>query len=250
MSIKLYIDMREHNLIRLLRANNIDLEDKNLEIGDIQILYNDVPYIIIERKTMSDLDASIRDGRYREQKSRLIDYKNNNEDINVKLMYIIENFKNYQNNEAKLNGAIINTNIRDNINIITTQSINDTTQYIIELYKRIKKEPTKYIDNINNINNENDITNNYLTNIKVKKKKEYITQENIMALQLCQIPSISMNCALIIQDKYKTLKNMIYELDKIENMKEKIKEISELQLTDKRKVGKKIGETIINYLNL
>jgi ERCC4-type nuclease len=246
MCVKLYIDIREHNLIKLLRANNIELEDKNLEIGDIQILYNDIPYIIIERKTMNDLDASIKDGRYREQKIRLQDYKNENQELNIRLMYIIENFKNYQNNEAKINGALINTNIRDNINIVTTQSINDTSQYIIELYKRIQKEPNKYITNYTN----NNITNEYLTNVKVKKKKEYITNENIMALQLCQIPSISMNCALIIQDKYKNIKNMIYELDKIENMKDKIKEISELQLTEKRKIGKKIGETIINYLNL
>jgi len=261
MSIKLYIDIREHNLIRLLKTNNIELEEKNLEIGDIQILYNNIPYIIIERKTLTDLDASIKDGRYREQKSRLMDYRNENSELNVKLMYIIENFKNYQNNEPKINGSIINTNIRDNINIITTQCINDTSQYIIELYKRIKKEPIKYIQFFNNMqknidknDNINEINimecNNYLSSIKIKKKKEYITSENIMALQLCQIPSISMNCALIIQNKYKNLKNMIYELDKIDNMKDKIKEISELQLSDKRKIGKKIGETIINYLNL
>ena len=44
---------------------------KNLDLGDIIIEYNDIPLIIIERKTIPDLLASIKDGRYKEQKKRI-----------------------------------------------------------------------------------------------------------------------------------------------------------------------------------
>ena len=40
---------------------------KNLEIGDIVILVNQEPAILIERKTIKDLASSIQDGRLREQ---------------------------------------------------------------------------------------------------------------------------------------------------------------------------------------
>lgn len=41
---------------------------------------------------------------------------------------------------------------------------------------------------------------------------------------------------------------MIYELYSKKEYKDKVKEISELQLSDKRKIGRKIVETAINYL--
>ena len=41
---------------------------KNMDIGDFCITYNNELVCIFERKTIEDLAASIKDGRYREQK--------------------------------------------------------------------------------------------------------------------------------------------------------------------------------------
>ena len=45
---------------------------KNLDIGDYIFKYDDKDILIIERKTIEDYAASIKDGRHREQKQRLL----------------------------------------------------------------------------------------------------------------------------------------------------------------------------------
>ena len=64
--------------------NKITITKKQLEIGDIHVVFNDNIYVY-ERKTMNDLMSSIKDGRYKEQKLRLLSDKSFN-NIN----YIIE----------------------------------------------------------------------------------------------------------------------------------------------------------------
>ena len=91
--MKIIIDNRERELINLLKAfsdNNgfkFVIEVEKLDIGDIIIKDdNDNTKLIIERKTISDLAASIRDGRYKEQSYRL----NGNSLHNHNIIYVIE----------------------------------------------------------------------------------------------------------------------------------------------------------------
>ena len=72
----IYIDNRETDLIDEFDESEITI--KQLDIGDI-IIEN----YLIERKTISDLAASIKDGRLREQKYRM-------KELNKKIIYIIE----------------------------------------------------------------------------------------------------------------------------------------------------------------
>ena len=64
----LYIDTREKKLQPYIKSEYIE---KQLDLGDIFI---DSPSykLMIERKTIADFNASLRDGRYRNQKLRLI----------------------------------------------------------------------------------------------------------------------------------------------------------------------------------
>ena len=66
------IDAREKDLFAMCSLlnndnNNITLKCEQLALGDSIIGEN----VIIERKTLTDLAASIKDGRYREQSFRL-----------------------------------------------------------------------------------------------------------------------------------------------------------------------------------
>ena len=75
--INLEIDYREKKLIEQFKNNKNNKNNQNyiisnLDIGDIIIKYNEYITYIIERKTISDLCSSILDGRYREQKERLL----------------------------------------------------------------------------------------------------------------------------------------------------------------------------------
>ena len=83
------IDNRERKVIDCISKKNIEYKLTNLNIGDYIFAYNpkeDNPKVIIERKTVDDLASSIKDGRYKEQKVRLLNEQNNGHQI----IYIIE----------------------------------------------------------------------------------------------------------------------------------------------------------------
>ena len=81
--MKLCIDVRETALAALLP----DAVLKPLVLGDITIENEDgKELVIIERKTVADLAASIKDGRYREQSARLTSYSLDNH----RIVYLIE----------------------------------------------------------------------------------------------------------------------------------------------------------------
>ena len=94
--MKLKIDYREGKLKNLLDGEEFSLE--NLAIGDIEITDGTTTFII-ERKTWQDLSSSIKDSRFREQRSRLLLWQNEN--INNKIMYFIEG--KYDHNYKKEN---------------------------------------------------------------------------------------------------------------------------------------------------
>ena len=69
--MKLIIDNREKSIIPLFQE--VEYETTNLDLGDFQIINPEGEIIlIIERKTQADLLSSIKDGRHREQKLRLL----------------------------------------------------------------------------------------------------------------------------------------------------------------------------------
>ena len=72
MSIELVIDVREHHIIEKLDEEKIKFSQEQLAVGDIVFRQDGEIMLIIERKTVIDLKASICDGRAREQKLRLM----------------------------------------------------------------------------------------------------------------------------------------------------------------------------------
>ena len=153
--MNLIIDNRENSLIKILETNNDTFEKKNLEIGDIQYVENDKLIYIIERKTINDLGASIKDGRYKEQKMRLLSNNNNN------IYYILEgNINNCTTlNRKALLGSIINMLFRDNIRIIFSENINDTYNIILQIQNKYNIGKFKKIENS---------LDNYTSSIKIK----------------------------------------------------------------------------------
>ena len=79
----LVVDVRERALIAELARSHPDVPvtTKALDVGDVQVHVDAVaeteqplgPRLVIERKTHSDLAASIKDGRWSEQKRRMLE---------------------------------------------------------------------------------------------------------------------------------------------------------------------------------
>jgi len=237
--LNILIDSRESNLYNDIIDRDLDIyTDKiefnknNIDIGDINIKYRDIEYIF-ERKTINDLISSIHDGRYREQKARMIDNYDNK-----RITYIIEgddilSSKTY-NKSKVLQSTYLNILFRDNIRLIFTKNVNETATLILSLSIKIIENPEKF----NNISNNN---TTYTDHLKLKKKKiENIDEKTCYLMQLSQIPYISNTIAKNISNIYPSMTSLILALNEVDD---KNKELCKIE-----GVGKEKASYIIKYL--
>ena len=230
--MKLIIDTREKKLLSYFP----EIETKNLDIGDIQFINEDQINLVIERKTQQDLSASIKDGRHREQKLRLL-----NSNIPI-IIYIIEG----DSNEPFISGiksdthisVILNSVFRDKLHVFRTLNIIETANLINKLFEKFKN---------------NDFQNKpveYASVIKVKKKNN-LTPENCYLAQLSQIPGVSNTIAKCICEKYPTMGNLCqsYNLESEDNKNKLLENLTFIQTSGKhRKIGKVVSERVFKYL--
>ena len=237
--LNILIDSRESNLYNDIINRDLDIyTDKiefnknNIDIGDINIKYRDIEYIF-ERKTINDLISSIHDGRYREQKARMIDNYDNK-----RITYIIEgddilSSKTY-NKSKVLQSTYLNILFRDNIRLVFTKNVNETATLILSLSIKIIENP----ENFNNISNNN---TTYTDHLKLKKKKiENINEKTCYLMQLSQIPYISNTIAKNISNIYPSMTSLILALNEVDD---KNKELCKIE-----GIGKEKASYIIKYL--
>jgi ERCC4-type nuclease len=147
----LIIDNREAKLIELIKNTssfNIPYEIKSLQIGDIIISNDKHPEksMIIERKCVQDMLASIKDGRYKEQKIRLLAEKFQSNG-NKLICYLIEGSSQdvrYPTEKKVLHGSLISSIFRDEIPLIRSMSLNETLDIIIRISDRMNKDITDF----------------------------------------------------------------------------------------------------------
>ena len=149
--MKLIIDNREpEEIINIIksRVNNVEL--KNLELGDFHIVDDNEleileTLIIIERKSISDLIASIKDGRYNEQSFRL----NENLLDNNNIYYLVEGDSNKfvkykKEQEVKmLYSSMLSLSYYKKFSLIKSNNIIDSCEFIIRFYEKLEKDREK-----------------------------------------------------------------------------------------------------------
>jgi ERCC4-type nuclease len=187
----------ENEIVKAIKINGEEISIKitNLPIADFIITEdihdNTTIKLAIERKSINDLYSSIIDGRFREQKSRLLDSLG---DPN-KICYLIEGFSSKLITVKKINmirGSIVNLIFKHQYPVITTQDKLDTFNHILLLYKKHKNgEFSNNLDKNNKIDHTSMIdSKTYSGSIKLRRKCENIEDSKILH-QLCLIPGIS-----------------------------------------------------------
>ena len=183
--ITCHIDQREQNIKNIIHENE-KFKYEMLTCGDIIFRNQNKDICVIERKTISDLVASIKDGRYHNQKKMLLDkYPPSS------IFYILEGSFLFKPQNILIHGithdaivsCIINTQLRDGIHVIQTKNLEETCDVIQHMYKRIDKNPEIYC-NVTSKNDKNE------TSYIIQKMKVNTIQECYIA-QLCQIPGLS-----------------------------------------------------------
>lgn len=240
-------DNREKELIKILELKDYNLILENLEVGDIQFVDYESKeiIIIIERKTIADLGASIKDGRYKEQKERI----NHSLKKSCRKIILIEgsDMNTFGLPLSTMNSVIINTMLRDNMHIHITKNINDTIDFIDNIILQL---PKYYEDLKKEIVLGEDKEYNSQYNCSMNKK-DNITPNICFRNMLSQIPGVSASMANIYVDKYQNMENFI---DTLNNLSNKNKHELILLLANEkfgktnRKIGEKIGEKIFNHV--
>jgi len=144
MTDELIIDNREQGLMTYLQ-----FPTKQLPVGDIWIgAQGDTIQengVIIERKTVNDLEASILDARYREQRSRMISYA---AEQKASVCYIIEGSLDRQGQvrleKKALLKFITRLSLRYHIPVFYTTSTKDTAELIMCMKEQWDEDKTTF----------------------------------------------------------------------------------------------------------
>jgi ERCC4-type nuclease len=219
-------------------GNKHTIKKEQLAVGDI-ILENDKGEVVIifERKTLYDLAASIRDGRYNEQSFRL-----DKENIhNHNIVYIIEgDIERYIEKKGRVSrktliSCMFSLLYYKGFSVFRTNSICETADVIVffadKYYKTgindksrvpyYNSEPSEAVLSSPNTKESDDSDENekYCAALKShKEKNEYITPDNINIIMLTCVPGISSKVATQLMREYKTIQNLLYQLEKKPDM--------------------------------
>ena len=209
------IDFRERDLIECLTQKNVAFKTMSLPLGDIQI-----GHILIERKKNKDYAASIKDGRWREQKGRMLaqhDYK---------CMYIIEGtLHGHSVPLTTLISAMCNTMLRDGIHVIRTVSVNETVIVLQQLMKKMTKMTA---------------SSSGLVPPTLSKRKR--NSDAVFLRMLMCVPGCSEKVASKIIEQYTTMAALRDVLQKDPAS------LQNIQITPKRKIGPSMTGKLVKHI--
>jgi ERCC4-type nuclease len=150
--MKVIIDDRERNLYSICDSivgsnmTYLQLSKETLTLGDVYITTDeDKPVVLIERKSLQDLLASIKDGRYEEQSYRLM---NSSGFPPHSIIYIIEGmFSELRTFTEKkiVYSALTSLNYFKGFSVIRTCNTRETAEYIVWMAEKIERNFLKSI---------------------------------------------------------------------------------------------------------
>jgi ERCC4-type nuclease len=218
MSIRVVIDNREDDLWAQLEPYRSPdavegwwVEKAVLDIGDIAFFSaTDIsganPLAVFERKTAEDLGASQKDGRYREQRARLLALRG----AKTAIGYIVEaphwsptlstSWCRGTFNEVNLQQAIVRLQLRYTIPVFMAASLKETVQWIRRTGKALAAEPNVFREGLASTACEAAAV--YTEAISVKKA-ENSSPERIFLSFLLSIPGMGKAAASAVAEHVK-----------------------------------------------
>lgn len=270
------VDMRETELFSMFQLNlkvvpdskpTHSLQSEALPVGDVILSSADgkTDYIVFERKSLADLAASIRDGRYKEQSLRLQAFPG----VHChNVIYILEgDFSRYNERfskigKAALQSAMCSLNYYKGFSVVRTMSIIETYELVHSYANKLAASPAPY-GHYHRFapptqDEEGDVvvhvgaqggaritvgSPTYCSVLKVKQvKSENITPQNIGEIMLCNIPGVSSKTASVIMKKYPTMRALMDALATADNC------LDDIRLETQRKLSKQCIQNIYNFL--
>ena len=189
---------------------------------------------MIERKTVADLEASIKDGRYREQRLRLLTYCG---ETGARPLYIIEgnldrlNATRFQGNT--LRKFLHRLQIRYSVPVIQTESLESTASICAVLLDQWTTDKDVF-------KAEDGAKKDYAASVTVHKRGNKEDPAVFASMVLQQCPGVSAAIAKAILEKGANLTG-VWALSE--------KDVAAVQVTAKRKVGPALAKRLWTLLH-
>ena len=223
------LDIRERDLIPLMPNWPV----KMLPIGDLWIGVKDEEIqegsVIAERKTVTDFEASFLDGRYREQRTRLLAYCSEKK---AKPFYIIEgSFDRPQQRLEKkaLWKLLTRLALRYGIGLFFTRSLEETAELSEILLEQWKEDPKVFQGE----------TISYAETLHVAKKDN--TSHVVQTMMIAQVPGISVKTAQALLLTHKSFECVFKATEA---------ELAATQVTETRKLGAAAAKKLWTALHM
>lgn len=245
------------------------LVKKRLVIGDVVLRCQpEADVILFERKTLTDLAASIRDGRYKEQSFRMNQYC---ELSNHNVIYIIEG------DMAKFTSRVVGSNIvtkkalyssmfsmmyLKGFSVFRTANIRETADlilYFADKYDAVPEQSrvpfysNKYTTASTTANDctsepikiTKEAEESYSSVFKHKERSSQITPDNIGEIMISAIPFVSSKTAAAIMSEYKTVSSLI---DAMKKDRTCLNHICTIGPSGSRKISKLCVDNLFKFL--
>lgn len=266
------VDVRETELIRSIKYvleispiyKDVQMVVENLPLGDIILSKNDIDKVVIERKSLRDLAASIKDGRYEEQSFRLNGLPIHNHNIVYLVEGDVNKFNVFKDRMEKLTlySAMVSLNFYKGFSVMRSFNIEESALILCNMAHKIDKyeidnktlfysqSPLNNVDATKNegeniLDSPLDKAENYCTVAK-KVKKDNVTPKNIGEIMLSQIPGVSSTTAIALMEKFGTLQNLVIKINENQQCLKDLSYINSKGQT--RKINKTALNNVINYL--
>ncbi len=212
--MRICLDEREIQLFEKCKemSGTIEITHRILNLGDIIFENDDGSVIsILERKTLADLLASIKDGRYEEQSHRL----SHNGIVPLhNIIYIVEGILSSVRSPQErkmIFSSIASIQYFKGFSVMRTSTLTETAELIVSMADKIERNLQKGLVVYTTPVSSAETTQNYCTVVK-SVKKDNITPENIGNILLCQIPGISSTMAMAIMSHFRSFAHLMEEI--------------------------------------
>ena len=230
------IDNRESELISICQNSSELFEIKQLPVGDIWIGLGDDEKmleggLIIERKTIRDFEASFLDGRYREQRGRILSFC---QEHKTQPIYLLEGSWSSATGRLQKKAILKLINrltLHYQIPILHTESVHESFELLLTLVEQWKDDP-KSLQRTGELVRVSD-------GIHIQKKVNALDHRQFGVCCLAQCPGVSVKMAEVLMDTYGTLKNIM-------NVTQK--DVEQIKVGN-RKIGPVVSKRLIDILN-
>jgi ERCC4-type nuclease len=197
---QIVIDSRERALIATLEGHGVPVCVQSLDVGDV--VFRDATsgeYVFcVERKRVDDCVASVRDGRYEDQKARMLAAFGCD-----RMLYVLEGHTSDlpdTTSRRTCAGMLYNTLIRDGIAVVQSSGIDETELHVQQLWHRMPMILNFTRRHGAPASDSDSATRPSCVSLSSFRKSYGVTRDDVFAAQLAMVPGISIATARHLAD--------------------------------------------------